>query len=159
MFLTKRYVGIKPPPKIIVKVKIHTKIFFPTKPFLANGYAPVNVSTRLINVPNPVYMNEFKNPFSRSWFVIMFLYPSSEKLTGQKRTFPEITLAGELNDCATTFNSGNSTKAKQRNKKILIIILNTLSPEDNNCLFLDISFPPFYHKLVSEYFLAKKLTV
>ena len=103
----------------MVKVNIQVKTFLPTKVFLASGYAPVNVSTRLAKVPKQVYIVEFTKPISRSRSLIICSYPFNVGLTGQNSTLPAITLAGELRDCAATFNNGNNVKIKHKIRKVL----------------------------------------
>ena len=57
--LTSIYVGIRPPPKNIVNVISSMHARMPGRRLFESAYAPVNVNSRLIDVPSSVMMMVF----------------------------------------------------------------------------------------------------
>ena len=70
--LIKRYVGISPPPKNIVIMKIVLKIFLPLKSSLDMGYAHKSVMKTDMKANNTEYKTALKKPV-HIWEFVMTL--------------------------------------------------------------------------------------
>jgi len=102
-------VGIRPPPKNIVKV--NKNIINPLKGNSCLDKAkPQNIVTETLNtVPTLVYIKVFLYPIHTSFVLKTARYPSNVKPTGQKNTLPCTTAVGFENDDARIFNKGRIT--------------------------------------------------
>ena len=90
-FLTRRYLGIIPPLKNIVSVKITMMKERNFKSFLESAYPADNVINVLINVPNIRYIIVFKYALHIWVYEKTLLYPSNVIALGKSSTLPAFT--------------------------------------------------------------------